>query len=88
MDAVIRLITRLHDQRVLIRTTDCGVDEEVEDKSVVVEFTFTELDTVKLSSWDEILARIMLLVSLVSSLSFEYVSITKVDRTAENKPAC
>ena len=88
MDAVIRLITRLHDQRVLIRTTDRGVDEEVEDKSVVVEFTFTELDTVKLSSWDEILARIMLLVSLVSSLSFEYVSITKVDRTAENKPAC
>ena len=39
MDAVMRLMVRLHDQRVLIRTNDCGAENGTGENFGAVELT-------------------------------------------------
>ena len=86
MDAVIRLMVRLHDQRVLIRTNDRGAKNGTGEKPGAVEL-MRELVMERLANCAEICIKIWVFVSSESSVSLEYVSMTNVERTAENKPA-
>ena len=86
MDAVIRLMVRLHDQSVLIRINGRGAENGAGENLGIVEL-MKELVMERLANWAEICINIWVLVSSESSESLEYVSITNVDRTAENKPA-
>lgn len=58
-DAVMRLNTRLQDQRVLIRTNDTGAENEEDDteegRGMVELIKFPEI--VRLASWDDICVR-------------------------------
>ena len=86
MDAVMRLIVRLHDQRVLIRTNDRGAENGTGENFGAVELT-RELVIERPANCAEICIKIWVFVSSESSESLEYVSITNAERTAENKPA-
>ena len=86
MDAVMRLMVRLHDHNVLMRTNDRGAENGASENLGAVEF-MRELVMERLANCAEICIKIWVFVSSESSESLEYVSMTNAERTAENKPA-